>query len=538
MKLKPRYLLIVLFAVAANVLIKVILLVLGVFPFNSDEAVVGLMARHILAGEWPVFFYGQAYMGSLDAYLVALGFMVFGQAVWVIRLVQIVLYMLIIITTVWLGYLAFGSIQHGILASLFVALPPVNVILYSTVSLGGYGEALLLGNLILGIALISGKWVVLPERAGIFSSLSLSLGFFIGLGLWANALTMVYALPAVLFHLWKMYSPKRAWTAFIRALVWLVLGGIVGALPWIIFGYQNGFSQLIYEILGKAVAVEQGDWVTVLGSHLFNLVVLGGTVLIGLRPSWQIRWLALPLAPFVLAFWIGVVIFWIKKCRQVWRFQSVYLLLAGIPVVLSIAFVFTAFGVDPSGRYFLPLTVPMGLVAAGGIMHAPVKKILRVGAVMIVLAANIWGVVESTVTSTAGITTQFDSETIIDHRQTLRLIDFLEKEDIHNGYSTYWVSYPVAFLTSEKIILSPRLPYHKDMRYTSRDDRYLPYTNRVLNSDRIAYITYDHAVLDDRLRNFFKETQLSWLENRIGSFTVFYNFSSPIHFNELKIQDE
>ena len=67
---------------------KAILLSLNSFPFNSDEAIVALMARHILAGERPVFFYGQAYMGSLDAYLVAAGFAIFGQSVWVIRLVQ------------------------------------------------------------------------------------------------------------------------------------------------------------------------------------------------------------------------------------------------------------------------------------------------------------------------------------------------------------------------------------------------------------------------------------------------------------------
>ncbi len=52
------------------------------------------MARHILGGERPIFFYGQAYMGSLDAWLVAAGFWFFGQQVWVIRFVQILLYLL------------------------------------------------------------------------------------------------------------------------------------------------------------------------------------------------------------------------------------------------------------------------------------------------------------------------------------------------------------------------------------------------------------------------------------------------------------
>src|SRR6266851_2035799 len=63
----------------------------GVVPFNADEAIVGLMARHILQGERPVFFYGQAYLGSLDAWLVAGAFAIFGESVWPIRLVQIVL---------------------------------------------------------------------------------------------------------------------------------------------------------------------------------------------------------------------------------------------------------------------------------------------------------------------------------------------------------------------------------------------------------------------------------------------------------------
>ena len=55
-------------AVVAAVLLKSTLVAVGSFPFNSDEAVVGLMAKHISQGARPVFFYGQVYMGSLDAF--------------------------------------------------------------------------------------------------------------------------------------------------------------------------------------------------------------------------------------------------------------------------------------------------------------------------------------------------------------------------------------------------------------------------------------------------------------------------------------
>ena len=46
---------------------------------ESDEAVVGLMAKHISEGrELPVFYYGQPYLGSLEAFLVAGSFKLFG----------------------------------------------------------------------------------------------------------------------------------------------------------------------------------------------------------------------------------------------------------------------------------------------------------------------------------------------------------------------------------------------------------------------------------------------------------------------------
>jgi hypothetical protein len=37
--------------------------------FDSDEAIIGLMARHILRGQVPIYYYGQNYLGSLDALL-------------------------------------------------------------------------------------------------------------------------------------------------------------------------------------------------------------------------------------------------------------------------------------------------------------------------------------------------------------------------------------------------------------------------------------------------------------------------------------
>ena len=237
------------------------------FHFNSDEAVVGLMARHILAGELPVFFYGQSYMGSMDAFLVALGFALLGQAVWVIRLVQGILYALVLVTTAWLGYEVSGSSNIGLLAAGLLAVPTVNVSLYTTISLGGYLEALLIGNLILIQSLRLARSPSL--KAGLL------WGFLAGLGMWANGLTLIYSLPGLVYLVSVQKTPIKA-SLYLKCLGGMGIGGLIGALPWWLYAWQNGFQNLFGELLGSAVSVEQASWLVRTGMHLVNLVLLGG----------------------------------------------------------------------------------------------------------------------------------------------------------------------------------------------------------------------------------------------------------------------
>ena len=122
-----------------------------VVPFNADEAVVALMARHILQGAMSCF-YGQHYMGSLDAYLIAAGFLLFGQQVWVIRLVQALLYLgTWLRPSGWAG--SFRELENRSAGSRLLAIPTVNLTVYTTATLGGYGETLLIGNLVLWLGL-------------------------------------------------------------------------------------------------------------------------------------------------------------------------------------------------------------------------------------------------------------------------------------------------------------------------------------------------------------------------------------------------
>ncbi len=134
---------------------------------DGDEALVGIQAEHILRGEHPAYFYGQAYMGSLEAYLMALIFAVAGPSVWSLRAEPI----LLSLGVVWLTWRLAGALAETAhlsqnarllfqtLAALFAALTP----LYDTVlqlrTLGGYIETFILMLLLLLSALqLTRRW--------------------------------------------------------------------------------------------------------------------------------------------------------------------------------------------------------------------------------------------------------------------------------------------------------------------------------------------------------------------------------------------
>lgn len=517
----------VFFVLALGIAWKVLLLALDLFPFNADEAIVGLMAKHILEGKVPTFFYGQAYMGSLDAILVAPFMALFGEQVWVIRMVQILLFAALLYLVFRLAHDLFHSTEAALAATVLLAVPSVNVTLYTTVSLGGYNEALLIGALFL-LQLRRAK-----ER-GLSPARVFFLALMAGFGLWVFGLSLVFTLPGMVVLIRWITKERESQTQ----LVAITLAGLlIGASPWIVGAVQLGPQALLAELFGSAIAGTGGgglaaSWL----SHVRNFLLFGPTVILGLRPPWSAQALLPVLAPIPLVFWICVVIITYQRIIQQ-NLTDIEEILLGAAGLLGFAFIITPFGGDPSGRYFLPLSLVLSLLAGGALVWLRTRGKAAWGRILVagLLLFHIGSTLQAAYRDSEGLTTQFDPVARLDFANLPALVNLLEAREIHYGYTNYWVAYPLAFKTDEEFIFVPSLPYHQDFRFSQRDNRYPPYSDKVEAAERIAYITSNHPDLDEAIMSSFETLGVHYQWTYIEPFMVFHDLSMPVRPDQLDL---
>lgn len=506
---------------------KVLLLATGSVSFHSDEAILALMARHILQGEWPLFFYGQGYMGALDAYLISLGFLVFGQTVLAVRLVHLALYVGILVSTYVLAYRIRRDPRAAAAAALLVALPPVMISLYTTASLGNYIVTLLLNNLIL----LTGWRIISEPKAG--WGPWLLLGVLTGLGWWGMALIVTSAVPVALILAWHLRR-RLPW----RRIAVAGLGLVLGALPWLI-----GMALDLDTVLGDTFGTRMGDAMELAGvntgqaGRVLSLVAFNLPALFGLRPSWSVEWYLLPAGVFISALYLAALWWAVRTARDRSRPQPdrhMLLMLLGGWAILLMAFVLSPFGLDPTGRYLLPL-YPLLAVLTGLWLAtlAAARRWLFPLMLALLVAYNLYGNVRAMLQNPPGLTTQFSLISHLPHDHDDELVAFLDSLGVDRAYSNYWVAYRFAFLTHERVLAAPLLPYKADLSYTPRDDRYPAYSEAVQNAGKVVYITSNHPQLDDVLRARFAKMGVEPRERQIGPYTVFYDLPRNVHPEEL-----
>jgi len=153
--------------------------------FDSDEAIFGLMARHVQRGEFVPTVYGTEHLGSIESLVAAGSFSLFGESVTTLRVGSVLLYavfliLLAVLVTRWFGY------PVALVSLLMLALPGFHVLSWTYKPIGAYGTLLVLGTAMIFLFQVEHK-TDLSRTLG-----AGGVGVLIGLGMWSNQMIVVY----------------------------------------------------------------------------------------------------------------------------------------------------------------------------------------------------------------------------------------------------------------------------------------------------------------------------------------------------------
>lgn len=233
---------------------------------SGEEAMVGLQAEHILHGELPAYYYAQAYMGSLEAYLAAFIFLFTGPQVWAMRLVTIPMSLLMVYLTWRFAAVLADSARLSprtkmafmTIAALVAAFPPLYDMAEEMRVQGGYMEAFVIMLWLLLCAFrLTQRW----RQQAPWYELALrwaGIGFLVGFGLWIDPL-IIYACAAIAIWIggWFVIQlvkrrDQAPWSSRLRLIKegLLVLcalpASLVGFLPGIVWGARNNWANVHY----------------------------------------------------------------------------------------------------------------------------------------------------------------------------------------------------------------------------------------------------------------------------------------------------
>ncbi|MFC0504366.1 hypothetical protein [Micromonospora costi] len=275
-------------ALLAGVGYRLALLAWDAPPTNSDEATMGLAALHIARGQdFPVWFYGQTYMGTLEAYLAAPVLALTGPSVLGLRLPTLALYALFVVLAWRLTVRLAGDRWFALLVVVLLALGSDRIVKNQLIAGGGYPE---MSPAAAALALLAYDLCAgrprrrLPRWA--------AWGFVAGLMLWVDPLILPYVAGTGAVLLGFRWRELRG-----RAGVTLGLAALAGAAPLLGHSLATGRSPLSAVLAAaNSGAEDPAGW----ADRLHGGLLLGPPLGMGLcSPShcatWQLWWaLALP----------------------------------------------------------------------------------------------------------------------------------------------------------------------------------------------------------------------------------------------------
>jgi Dolichyl-phosphate-mannose-protein mannosyltransferase len=439
---------------------------------NADEAVVGLMARHVLHGHLTAFAWGQPYGGTQEVLLTAPVFWVFGSGWLALRLVPIGLTVVAVLLLWRVGRRTVGEPAATIAAAVLWIWPPFAVF-QLTHQQGYYASGFVYCALVLLCALRAAE---VPDRRQVCE-----LGFVLGLGFWQTAQIVPVAAGAVLWTIWRQpralrHSPAAA------------VFGALGALPWIVWNSTHGWDSL--------TGIDASAY-----AHSLRLLASPALpMLVGLRVPLSAQ-LLLP-SVLTYALYLGLIGLFLVGA---WRARGqdrllLYVVAAVFPFVYALSP--KAALVLSTPRYVIVLApvLTLLLVELAPTVWRGIGLLVLVGLVSVVTLHRLddWFRGEPRPTTQERGLGPRDTVQLVP-RDLDGLVVELDRLGLDHVYADYWLAYRLDFDTKERIIavenrlLGVTFEGGQAVPTSPFDVRYVPYARAVRRS-RYGFVFYRKLV--------------------------------------------
>jgi 4-amino-4-deoxy-L-arabinose transferase-like glycosyltransferase len=470
-------------------------------PFmDSDQAINGLMARHILGGEFPFFFYGQDYCGSIEAYLISTVFFFLGISRFTLNMAIGFQSLFFLIFIYFLARTLFNR-KTALISALFAALSSYYLIFHSVLARSAYIEIPLIGTLVFILGLKAIQHDHSKEIHFFF------LGLLGGLGVWTHFLLIYYLPPLFLFFL---LNDRWFWVR--RPVFFLVIGLILGGLPLWTHNWVQPLATWHY--LMETSGGGEPIW-----TSLKDFFLVRFPEILGLRNNETEKFL-IPyfFSALYLIYLVSFLFLFLEETKNLLdpgkrkaeirqgRFLF-FLFLLMFPLIFS----FSGFAAAHTSRYLMPVFSVLPIFFA-----LFVRKLRTFSLVLAFLfaAAHLFANVYGTLSRSPLLSDQQTVQFRKARENDQHLLSYLKGKGLKRLYcQDYWTSVRLTFDSQEEIIFA-----------APTGDRYPKYSTLIDSDPGAAFIfPGDNPDFEETLKSIGG----TYAKEQAFGYSVYHHFSPP-----------
>lgn len=469
----------------------------GLVHFDSDEAIQGLMAKHIAASKaFPITEYGSSHHGAFASYIISILYLIYGSlSVCQLRLYAVAVWLLASIPLYLTARQSLGK-TAAFFVLLFICVPPVAVFETSVKAWPGQAETQTIVSLLLFALLI-----IQPKTKSLKRFYFLC-GFGMGFAAWLTPAAIPGAFCIAVFLLYRTGSFHHSRTL---SLFLLIAGAGLGYSPVLIFHILNSDSSFI-----KFLTQPVPNRLT-FGDTFRNLLTLGYPSLLGLQTSQGLSGIA------GVILYGGLIGGGILTCRKnshpVFNQQFLVFFLAYLlsyTVLLLIPRWNQSFETSP--RYLFPI-IPVFALLCGSAFYWETSKYSKAKIILCTIFF-FW------------VLLPYPARLTLDELSPDRQIaEAIRARSVNFLLTDYWKSYKLVFLTNESLLASPQ-------GGPIVVDRYPEYTDRIYASPSPAYLLvsgeFNGYSPVARMEDYLKTNRIAYKKETVGDMALIWDISKKV----------